>query len=246
MARDTSLSAGKAIVVFKAICDFARPCSIADIAAAVGYPRTVTVRMIATLEDHGFIERGRHTGLYAVSPALLHHVQKALAHNPVLSRVELIMRDIVSQTEDTALYMIRSGDKALVMQRVEGSAPVRIFASEVGMELPLHCGGAPLALLAYAPEAEVESYLATPLVKRTEHTMTDPAALRSRLASVRAAGFSVGDEDLFDYVVAVGAPIFDGDGTLAGAVSVGNIIQRYTPERVQEVGRILMDTVAKY
>jgi DNA-binding IclR family transcriptional regulator len=243
---DISLSAGKAIVVFRAICAIGRPCSVAEIAAEVGYPRTVTVRMIATLEHYEFIERGGQTGLYSVNPALLHHVQKALAQNPVLSRVELIMRDIVNQTQDTALYMIRSAGTALVMQRVEGSAPVRIFASEVGMELPLHCGGAPLALLAYAPEEDVDAYLSQPLLKRTERTMTDPDAIRARLASVREAGFSVGDEDLFDYVVAVGAPIFDNDGKLAGAVSVGNIIQRYTPERVQEVGRILTETIAKY
>ncbi len=246
MATDISLSAGKAIVVFKAICDLGAPCSLAQIAAAVGYPRTVTVRMVATLEHHGFIERGAHSGLYSVSPRMLHYVQKALAKNPVLSRVELIMREIVDQTQDTALYMIRNGDVALVMNRMEGSAPVRVFASEVGMELPLHCGGAPLALLAHLPDAEIDDYLSRPLVRRTEATVTEPDAVRARIAKVRQAGFSVGDGDLFEYVVAVGAPIFETDGTLAGAVSVGNIIQRYTPERVQEVGRILVDTIARF
>lgn len=246
MTADISLSAAKAIIVFKAICHLGAPCSIAQIAGIVGYPRTVTVRMVSTLEHHGFIERSAQSGLYSVSPMMLHFVQKALSSNPVLSRVELIIREIVSQTEDTALFMIRNGDKALVMNRVEGSAPVRVFASEVGMELPLHCGGAPLALLAYSQDAEIESYLSQPLKKRTETTITDPGTIRARIQEVRDKGYSVGNSDLFDYVVAVGAPIFNADGKLAGAVSVGNITQRYTPERVHEVGQILVETIARF
>ena len=135
---------------------------------------------------------------------------------------------------------------ALVISRVEGSAPVRVLASEVGMELPLHCGGAPLVLLAHAPEEEVERCLAGPLVRRTAATITDPAAIRARLAEVRRDRYSIGNGDMFDFVVGVGAPVFDAGGKLAGAVSVGNITQRYTPERAREVGRILLDTIAKY
>ncbi|WP_161556010.1 IclR family transcriptional regulator [Mangrovicoccus ximenensis] len=243
---DISLSAGKAILVFKAICDFGRPCTVTEVVDVVGYPRTVTVRMLGTLEHHSLVERDAPSGRYSVSPMMLHYVHKALASNPVLSRVELILREIVDRTQDTALFMIRSGRQALVINRIEGSAPVRVLASEVGMELPLHCGGAPLTMLAYSSAEDIDAYLAGPLEKRTQKTVTDPAAIRARIAEVRAAGFSVGDQDMFDYVVGVGAPIFDSHGALAGAVSVGNITQRYTPERVQEVGRILSDTIAKF
>ncbi|MBY8976773.1 IclR family transcriptional regulator [Rhodobacteraceae bacterium NNCM2] len=243
---DISLSAGKAIVVFRAISNFGEPCSVAQIAEVVGYPRTVTNRMVATLMHYELIERSPQTGRFSVSPMMLHVVQKALAKNPVLGRVELVMREIVRETEDTALYMIKSGDAALVINRVEGSAPVRVLASEVGMELPLHCGGAPLVLLSHSPEEEIQGYLSRPLTKRTKSTATDPEEIRKRIADVRRTGYSIGDGDLFDYVVGVGAPIFHDDGKLAGAVSVGNIIQRYTPERAREVGRILVETIARY
>ncbi len=246
MALDISLSAGKAIDIFKVICGLREPCSFAEISRQVRYPRTVTTRMLATLVHHEMVEKDPETGLYSVSPILLHTVQKALSNDPVLARVNRLMTDIATRTQDTALFMIRSGDKALVMSRVEGAALINVRGSRVGMELPLHCGGAPFALLAFSSDEYIEDYLSRPLKAQTDDTCIDPATLRTRIKETRARGYSVGIGDLFQYVVALGLPIYDGRGQLAGAVSVGNIIQKYPPERIREVGQILTEIAGQY
>lgn len=246
MATEISSSAGKALEIFKVICDFGAPCSIADIVRKVDYPRTVTGRMVATLLQYDFIEKLPESGLYCVKPKLLHTVQKALNNDPLLQRVDLMMREIATETEDTALFMIKSQNQALVVRRLEGSAPIRIMGSRVGMELPLHCGGAPKALLTFSPDDDIDEYLSGPLAQRTPATITDPQALRDRIARDRARGFCVGNEDLFEFVVALGAPVMDSQGQLAGAISVGNITQRYPPERIEEVGQMLVEAIARF
>lgn len=246
MAADISLSAGKAFEVFRALCEAGEPCTLARLVQATGYPRTVTLRMAATLEHYGFAERDPESGLYIVSPMALHQVQKGVAKNPLLSRIDMIMKEVVERTGDAAIHMIRKGNRALVMSRLEGSAPVRVLASEAGMDLPLHCGGAPLALLAFSPEAFIDDYLAGPLERRTTNTTTDPEKLREMIAEFQAQGYTVGNSDLFDYVVAIGVPIYGPSGELAGSISVGNIPQRYPAERIQEVGRILVETTSRY
>ena len=246
MATDVSLSAGKALEVFRFLCEAERPCSAATIAKETGFPRTVALRMIATLERYDFVERDEETGLLAVNPLVLHQVQKGLLNNPVLSRVDRILQDFAQRTGDGAIYVIPSGDKAVVINRVEGSAEMQVRASEVGMELPLHCGGAPLAILAHSSEAFIENYLASPLVRRTDATVTDPVRLRAIVQTVRENGYAVGNCDLFEFLVAVGAPVFDHRGDLAGAVSVGNIVQRFPPERIKEVGKILVEATRRF
>lgn len=246
MAVDISLSAGKALEIFRFLCEAEKPCSASAIAKGTGFPRTVALRMIATLESYSFVERDEETGLVAVSPLVLHQVQKGLLNNPVLSRVDLILHEVAQRTGDGAIYVIPSGDRAVVINRVEGSAEMQVRASEIGMELPLHCGGAPLAILAHSSDAFIDRYLAGPLVGRTEATVTDPVCLRAMVQDIRENGYAVGNCDLFEFLVAVGVPVFDRRGELMGAISVGNIVQRYPPERIKEVGRILIEATRRF
>lgn len=246
MTSEISSSASKALTIFTSMCDHGKPCSLAEIVRMVELPRTVTGRMVATLVQHGFLERKGDGALYSVAPRVLHFVHKALNNDPVLTRVDMIMREVISQTGDTALFMIRSEMQALVLRRMEGTAPVRILGSRLGMTLPLHCGGAPFSLLAFSDDDFVEEYLAKPLERRTDATETDPAVLRKRINETRERGYSIGQEDLFEYVIALGAPVHDDNGFLVGAISVGNIAQRYPPERIDEVGQILKTEIGRF
>jgi DNA-binding IclR family transcriptional regulator len=245
MGTEISLSASKAMTIFTLMCDHGGPCSIAELVRLTGYSRTVVNRMIATLVHHCFIERKEDTGHYVVDPRALHLVSKALSRDPLLNRVDLIMRRIANRTGDNVLFMIRQNSHGLVIRRAEGVSHVQVYGSQVGMNLPLHCGGAPIVLLAYSEPAFVEDYLSQPLDKRTPKTCTDPGKIREVLEQIRAQGFAISDEDLFEYVVAVGAPVFEDHGRLVGAISVGNISQRYTPERIEEVRNILIEEIGR-
>jgi len=246
MISEINSSADKALTIFAAICDRAEPCTMAEIVRLTGFQRTVAGRLVAALVKHNFLAWSEESSTYSVDPRLMHLVQKSLINDPLMTRVDLIMREIVARTGDTALYMVESDLKALVIKRVEGTTQIRVLGSRVGMTLPLHCGGAPSALLAFSGDDVIEEYLGRPLDRRTAATCTDPVALRETLREIRGRGYSVGQEDLFEYVVALGAPVFDERGRLAGAVSVGNIIQRYPPERIHEVGQALVEVIKQY
>ena len=246
MATEISLSAGKALQLFRVICEAGEPCSLAGLARATGFPRTVTVRMVATLELYNLVDRDAATGLYSVSPLALHQVQKGLANDTACTRVDVIMHEVVKRTGDSVIYMIPSGKRALVLNRVEGSSEMKILTSKVGMELPLHCGAAPLVILAYSDPEFIEEYLLGTLEKRTKATMTEPAQIRRALVNIRQRGFAVSREDLFDHLVAVAVPVFGPRGQMLGAISTGNISQNYPPERISEVSRILIEVSTSY
>ena len=66
------------------------------------------------------------------------------------------------------------------------------------------------------------------------------------IAEFREQRYTVGNGDLFQYFVAVGVPVYGSAGDLIGAISVGDIAQKYPPERIQEVGRILVEITSQY
>lgn len=80
----------------------------------------------------------------------------------------------------------------------------------------------------------------------TQRTVVDPVAVRERIGEARERGFTVGEEDLFDYIVAIGVPIRGVGGELLGSLSVGSINHRYPHERCIEVGHQLKEITIRH
>jgi DNA-binding IclR family transcriptional regulator len=58
-------------------------------------------------------------------------------------------------------------------------------------------------------------------------TRTDPKLIKAEIAKVRKRGYTISNQDLFDYVVAIGVPLFNSAGVFVGSLSVGGVAQRY-------------------
>lgn len=239
-SKDLSLSILKASQVLRVIGDSEQGCTLTEVAKATQLGTTVCHRMLATLVHERLVDRNTADGKFRLGLGILAMAHKVQSHHPLVRGAAQLMSDTVAYTEDIALLMVRDGDEVLCIERKEGTFPVRSSGTQVGTRLPMHCGGAPLALLAFSPDEFIDHYLEThTLEKRTEKTITDPALVRREISRVRSRGYTVGNQDLFDYVVALGVPLFGPDGTLLGALSIGGVEQRYTPKRIKEVGEWL-------
>jgi DNA-binding IclR family transcriptional regulator len=110
----------------------------------------------------------------------------------------------------------------------------------VGRSVPLHCSALGKVLLAYGAAQLPPG----PLERRTDKTITSEAALRTDLASVRARGYAVTDEELEPGLIAVAAPIYGYDGAVVAALSVSAPASRLTREGVAAVAGQCADGAA--
>jgi DNA-binding IclR family transcriptional regulator len=102
-----------------------------------------------------------------------------------------------------------------------------------------------VVLLAHAPSAEQERYLAGPLAAFTAHTVTDAAVLRRRLAECRRTGYAWARDEFVEGISSVAAPITGPGGHVVAAVHAHGPTYRFPPpgradeiaERVAEAGR---------
>lgn len=241
---EQSLSVQKAIAILKEVGAADSPISTTEIVARVGYGKTVVLRILATLLAERMIERDPYTGGYFAGSTLVQLAQQALQKNPLILQATPALDEIVRITGDAGLLMVLSDDESLCIAKRAGTTPIRNVGTELGTRSPIHAGGGPFALLAFSDDAFIDQYLSRPLKKLTERTVVDPAAIRQRIAEARQRGFTIGNEDLFEYIVAVGVPIRDSRGKLLGSLSIGGIAARYPSERCIEVGEKLMAIVA--
>ena len=144
------------------------------------------------------------------------------------------MAELSQLSNETCHLGVRDGDCVLYIDKVESPHSLRMV-SRVGGTNPLHCTGIGKAILAWLPPDELDEYCSRPLERRTANTIVAPEILRAELQRTRDRGYAVDDIENEIGVRCVGAPIFDHDGDLVGAVSLAGPTLRMTWERVEQL-----------
>ncbi|MDQ7029760.1 MAG: IclR family transcriptional regulator C-terminal domain-containing protein [Ardenticatenia bacterium] len=111
----------------------------------------------------------------------------------------------------------------------------------IGERVLLHCTAVGKAILAALAPEEVEGFIRRQgLVAFTEHTLTDPEALREELSRVRELGFAVdrGEHEVGTYCV--GAAIYTATGRILGSCSVSGTDPDIIGVRLEELSARVM------
>src|SRR5690606_26754331 len=106
----------------------------------------------------------------------------------------------------------------------------------VGLRVPLHCSALGKVFVAYGA-AELPR---GPLERRTQHTILDRARLAAQFAESRRTGYGVAVEELEPGLIAVAAPVRGRGGQVIAALSVSGPSIRITPDRIAEIGELLV------
>ena len=190
-----------------------------ELADRLGEPRSSVYRLLASLEELGFVAPGMTRGTFQLGMKLYRLGNSAVRNRDIRSAALPSMVDLRDKTGSTVFLAIRSGDQVLCLERIEGHVIVN-NALLPGTTGPLHVGAVGKVLLAAEPEEFWEAYAErTALPAFTPHTLTTREALTRTLTQVRATGVAISDEDRLLGMAGVGAPIRDHEDQICGAVS---------------------------
>jgi DNA-binding IclR family transcriptional regulator len=133
------------------------------------------------------------------------------------ARARPVLAELVAQTGETSGLSVIEGNEVVYLDHVETAHEV-ILRDWTGSRLPLHIVSSGLVLLAAQSRAFVSQYLAGALARYTARTMTQPARITRRLATIRRDGFAwtVGEFD--ENITSVAAPVVDGHGRTIAAI----------------------------
>lgn len=182
-------------------------------------PISSTYRLLANLQAMGWVEPATSRGSYRLGVDVMRLGGIAKDRLDVRESAMPALRRLRERTGATSFLCIRSDDRAVCVERIEG-AHVRSLALTLGQSLPLHLGAAPRAILSFLPRAEREAVLSR---------LLDPSDTGTRgraeqeIDATRDAGVAVSDGDVTPGIAALGAPIFDHRGEVRGALSVSGL-----------------------
>jgi DNA-binding IclR family transcriptional regulator len=190
-----------------------------ELAERLGEPRSSVYRLLASLEELGYVAPGTARGTFQLGMKLYRLGNSAVRNREMRSAAIPTMVDLRDETGSTVFLAIRSGDQALCLERIEGHVIVN-NALLPGTTGPLHVGAVGKVLLAAEPDEFWHEYAArTGLPAFTPNTLTTIEALSETLTQVRATGVAISDEDRLLGMAGVGAPIYDHERQVCGAIS---------------------------
>lgn len=193
------------------------PRPVMEIAREVGLHRSITYRLLRTLEDRGFVERddaGRF-GLGLTVSLLSRGVRTTLQ---AASTARLI--PLAEQLSCTGFLVVRSGGDAVTLTSVEPRDVPSHVTRRPGTRHPVGRGAPGIALLMPEPPADDD---------------------RPELILARATGWAVSHGEVLPGVRSVSAPVLRSGSAARAAVAVV-----YTGDRadVEAIGRAVVATAA--
>lgn len=214
---------------------------VRDVAARLAVDKSTASRLLSTLVETGFASVDADTRRYYLGPAAVDVGLAFLRQTDIRRTLRPFLEDLFRRANETVLLVVEDRGSAVVIDKVEPAHALRTHAV-IGERVPLHCGSAAKALLAFYPPERVESIIHAPVLARfTPNTIVDPDRLRDRLAEIRRLGYSASQEEVNLGAAGVGAPVFNHLGEPVAAISVGGPIVRLSAERLAELAKVVTD-----
>jgi IclR family transcriptional regulator, KDG regulon repressor len=208
--------------------------SLSELVERSKLPKSTLMRLLGSLIELGFLQRTRH-GQYAVSLKMWRIGCGAVEQHSVREAVVPALQRIVKHTGETALCAAYEAGYSVYIEKIEGSHPIRAYAS-VGGRSPAYASASGKALLAWRPAAEIET-VAARAERLTSATLLGPAVVEE-CAAIRAAGFSVNRGEWCEGVWGIAAPVFGRSHMVIAAVGCSGPRERIEPQIAAWSGEI--------
>jgi DNA-binding IclR family transcriptional regulator len=157
----------------------------------------------------------------------------SVGHEPLVQRAHALLRRLAEDTGETVNLAVAHRLELVYVDQVR-SAQV-MTANWLGHATPLHATSTGKAFLAALPNRELEAALVQKLERYTATTITEPAALRAELATVRRRGYAESRGELEPALWGVSAAARDARGRPVAVVSVWGTEARVGP-RLEQLG----------
>ncbi len=210
-----------------------QPLSFTALVERSGLPKSTTSRLLSALERHRLVERDPD-GAFRPGPVFDQYASRA-GDAELVAAAQPVLERLGDRTGETINLAVPSGGEVNQIAQVD-SRYLLGATNWVGLRVPLHCSALGKVFLAYGTAALPSGRLE----KRTARTITSRAELEAELRSVRERGYAVAREELEPGLIAIAAPVRGHRGTVVAAVSVSGPSVRLTPERIDEVGALLV------
>ncbi len=220
------------------------PVGVRELARRSGLSHSTTGRMLGILTALGMVERTPDGS--AIAGAGLATLTSSVADSiPVLrERVRPLTDDLAREFGENAAICVDDDSALLYIDSARIDTAVQV-ADPVGERFDFHLVAPGLVAMSEWSDMRLDTYLTGTLPASTEHSVTRPSRIRTRLREVRRDGFVWTDQELDLEVNGLAAPMRSADGTLAAIATLYGPSYRLNAQTSADLGAAMASFVAE-
>ena len=224
----------RAVELLKLVAGSRQPLTVGELAAATGLNRSTAWRLLATLDQHGLVERDPVTQRYSVGYAIV-QMSAAGDYDALVRRARPVLQRLASDTGETANLAVAKRFNLVYVDQVE--AAQIMSPSWLGRSVPLHATSSGKAFLAWLPQEEREALTPARLKRYTSTTITTRRELEGELDAVRRDGYSICVGELEETLFGASSAVLNERQRPVAIVSVWGPQHRVDRDRLPQIGR---------
>jgi IclR family KDG regulon transcriptional repressor len=218
---------------------------ITELARILELHKSNVFNIVATFEQHGYLEKNKATGKYRLGLKLLEFsylINENLGYQRVLYD---IMKEVSNELGAITYFAVLRGQKVFYLcsaypHKKDNHFPYRTI---IGETAPLYCTSLGKVMMAFMPSEELEAYLTQSVSFHTftRYTITEPDRLRQEAALIREKGFSVDNEEHEYGVKCVGVPVLLPESSQVAAFSASGPASAFDGSDLEQKAKALKE-----
>lgn len=238
-AQPTLQTVERALSFLEFVAAAKTPQTVQQVSAGLGLNITTCYHLMRTLLARGYLERradstlrlGRSVGSLFRTYQLRFNVNEELS---------TIVTGLADATSETAFLSALEDRTVILKMLVEGSQPLRVTGLYVGLTGNEEQRTSGKAILAHS-----DAGLRTAILDRNMSGLTSDArekllgSLQQEFEDIRARGWAI-DEETSPGISSVGAPFFNSEGTVGGAVGIVSLTPRFVEARDEIIRHVIL------
>ena len=212
-----------------------------DLCKAANLSNATAHRLLQTMIHEGFVEQCSSTRLYNLGFRFLTLGAAAANRFNMRDLARASLQRLAKDTGDTVFLCVPSYYDSVVVDRIEGSYPIKALAATVGTRRPLGVGSGALALLAFMSDERRPQIIQRNADRKDAYPQLDPTLLRAAIEDARAKGYAYLDGIILKGMSSVSGVVRGPKGDPLASISVAATSDRLSAHRramiVEEIRR---------
>lgn len=209
-----------------------------------GMPKTSVYRMLISLEEMGFLEKGSDAK-YRLGLTFLKFGSLVSARLNIREVAYPIMKKLHDEIEEAINLTVLQGDTAVYVEKIDLKQKVRLYTA-IGRQSPLFAGACSRVILAYKSDEFIRDYLErTELKQMALGTITDVDRLYEIIEETRKNGYTVSCSELENHTCSIAAPIFNHEKNVIAGISIAGLEANYTEENIEKFAKKAMQAASE-
>jgi len=226
-------SSDKLLNLLEIMTEQSEPLRLQDVAKLCSMNSSTTLRFLTALQRRNYVAQDIDTGRYYLTFKICALAQNVSTLFDIRNIALPFMRNVAHIFGESCNLSMENDMMVVYIDVANVPNKMLMSTQRIGNIAPMHCTGVGKLFLSQYTSSELERLIA---VKKlpifTEHTIGNPAALRTELEGIRNVGYAFDNQECEIGARCIAAPVRDYTGKIKAGISVSGPAVRMTDEHI--------------